>query len=864
MTGAWEALLPRSSKHHIGSVDPEPDKPRSWEENVFEPAAVPPWDRLRDQFRSQIKFGGFHSLLKFLIFELAFLLAYAYGMSVSAQTGAPFWLPDSVLVTGLLLSQPRSWPIYVCGTLPLRFVVAVPPHAPLWFLFAAFANDSVKGVLAAAILRRVLHGRNIYFDSLRDFWLYLLATATVAPAISAIGGAATWVARGHEFWPAWRNWYFGDALANVVLTPLLLYIARDWRKLLRARWSTYLEALAISVGLAFAVEFARQQNYRAPGFDHVYEYLPVPFLLMAAVRFGSPGAAASFAILSFLSIAAINANESYLSDEARLLSTQLFLMVLGVPIMSLAVLVEQQRRTECALRESETRFRKMVDSAPAMIWISDCRKGASFFNRSWLHFTGRRMDQEVSFGWVGGVHPDYREAALEGYSSAFDDRRVWEAESQLRRADGEYRWMLCRGAPRYTVEGVFEGYTVSASDITELKTTQQTALARQKLESLGVLAGGIAHDFNNLLGSIHANAELAETSMTDGSPPREEIQTIRAISMRASGIVNQLMLYAGNRDPEVEPLDLSALVGEMLGLITISISKSAVLKTAFDKELPAVLGNRAQIQQVLMNLVLNASDSLSAQGGDITVTTSVGSPSGNAMFASLADPRVCNYVVLAVSDTGSGISKDNQSRILDPFFTTKMAGRGLGLALVQGVVHAHKGSIELTSAPGQGTTFRVLWPIADQSVQSSVPGTLTTKRQFDFKKDVRWNVLLVEDEELLRVAIAKMLRKEGFHVVEAADGTAAVGLINDLKNDIDLVVLDMTIPGEPSRRVAMEVGRSRPKTGLLLMSAYSREMVGDIADAPLVKGFVRKPFQICDLVALIGKALAFQEDAGEG
>ena len=154
----------------------------------------------------------------------------------------------------------------------------------------------------------------------------------------------------------------------------------------------------------------------------------------------------------------------------------------------------------------------------------------------------------------------------------------------------------------------------------------------------------------------------------------------------------------------------------MLALITISISKSAVLKTELDQGLPAVLANRAQIQQVLMNLVLNASDSLPREGGLIRVKTSVGSPSGNASLTLPAVPRLGHYVVLEVSDTGSGINRENQSKIFDPFFTTKITGRGLGLALVQGIVHAHKGSIELTSALGQGTTFRVLWPIAGQSM----------------------------------------------------------------------------------------------------------------------------------------------------
>jgi integral membrane sensor domain MASE1 len=234
------------------------------EEYVSEAAAAPAWRRFRARFLSRTTQERFRSLLKFLIFELAFLLAYGYAMSVSQRAGSPFWLPDSVLLTGLLLSRPRFWPIYIIGTLPLRLVIAVPADMPVWFLFAAFANDSLKGLLAAALLRRVLNRRSMRFDSLHDFWLYLLATATVTPAISAIGGAASWVARGREFWPTWRSWFFGDVLANVVVTPILLYLARDWRKLLRTTRLRYLEALSISAGLLLTFEFARQHSYGPP------------------------------------------------------------------------------------------------------------------------------------------------------------------------------------------------------------------------------------------------------------------------------------------------------------------------------------------------------------------------------------------------------------------------------------------------------------------------------------------------------------------------------------------------------------------------------------------------------------------------
>jgi PAS domain S-box-containing protein len=807
---------------------------------------------LRGQFDS----ARLRSLLNLLAFELTFLVFYAYSMSITARSGAPIWLPDAVLLCALLLVPPRSWLLYLAATLPLRLVVAVPSGTPVWFLLAAFANDSLKALLAAALLRRLFRGRAIRFDSLYDFWIYLLAAGLVVPAISATVGGASWMARGREFWSVWRSWYFGDALANIVVTPLLLCLARDWRKLFNARRTTYLQAAALFSGLLFAVEFANQRGLNDLSVLDVFDYLPVPLLLVAAVRFGPLGASVSMTMVGILSIAATASGKSGTPvSDASVLSMQLFMMVIGIPVMSLAVLMEQQSKTRQSLRESEARFRNMADTAPVMIWISCPDKRAAFFNRGWLEFTGRTLEQEQGFGWLAGVDSEHREGCLAGYSSAFENRQPWLTECQLHGADGQFRWVLFRGAARFSDDGSFDGYIVSASDITDLKSAQETSLARQKLESLGVLAEGIAHDFNNLLGSIHVNAELAEASMADGSLPYEELQIIKSISMRASGIVRQMMIYGGSRESDSELVDLSQVVAEMLDLIHVSISKTADLKTCLEANLPATLGNRSQIQQVVMNLILNASDALSGNDGVISVKTSLGATSNLRALSGAAGLREGNYVCLEVSDTGSGISRETQARIFDPFFSTKFAGRGLGLAVVQGIVRGHDGFIELTSAPGRGTAFRILFPTAHEAPDRSADAPAMPRSESGPETSITGNVLVVEDEHPLREAITKALCKEGFSVVDVADGTAAVAMFNDPLQKIDLILLDVTIPGTPGSAVVTEAGRLRPQAKLLLMSAYSREKVGPMVDGGQVMGFIRKPFPLRDLVVATREAL---------
>ena len=224
-------------------------------------------------------------------------------------------------------------------------------------------------------------------------------------------------------------------------------------------------------------------------------------------------------------------------------------------------------------------------------------------------------------------------------------------------------------------------------------------LAKQKLESLGVLTAGIAHDFNNFLGSILAQAELAAAEVATGSVPREEIHAIQRVAVRAAEVVRELMIYAGQDTGTLAEVDVSLLVEEMLQLLKVSISKHATLKTELAKNLPAVLGNATQIRQVVMNLILNASEAIGEKTGLITVTT-----------ARLANPASPDFIRLEVSDTGQGMTEEAKRKIFDPFFTTKFGGRGLGLSVVQGIVRAHGGTVHLTSAPGKGTTFEILLP----------------------------------------------------------------------------------------------------------------------------------------------------------
>jgi CheY-like chemotaxis protein/two-component sensor histidine kinase len=368
---------------------------------------------------------------------------------------------------------------------------------------------------------------------------------------------------------------------------------------------------------------------------------------------------------------------------------------------------------------------------------------------------------------------------------------------------------------------------------------------------LGTLASGIAHDFNNLLGAVLAQTELVMAELGPGSDANEQLNSIRDVAIRGSEIVRQLMIYAGKESDVVEPVDASKAVQGMLGLLKVAVSRHVALVTDLGEDLPAVRARAAQLSQTVMNLVLNASDALGNRDGVIRITTrhvAIGQAEAIAKTLATGD-----YVQLEVSDTGCGMSPETQTKIFDPFFTTKFAGRGLGLAVVHGIVRSLHGTIQVASQAGKGTTFQVLLPCAEPRVHPDDARVLRVEESASPTRRV--TILLVEDEEPLRLAIAKMLRKWGLEAFEVASGSAAIDLLRARGGEIDLMLLDLTIPGASSQEVLDEAAVAQPNVRVVLTSAYSEEVAKPMMHAPLVCGFIRKPFKIADLVQQLQSVL---------
>jgi two-component system, LuxR family, sensor kinase FixL len=383
---------------------------------------------------------------------------------------------------------------------------------------------------------------------------------------------------------------------------------------------------------------------------------------------------------------------------------------LSSDVVRAALLTRQLQASEAALRESEARFRILADTAPVMVWMSGTDMLCNFFNKQWLEFTGRTLKQELGNGWSEGVHPEDLQRCLETYVSNFNGRRPFTMEYRLRRDDGEYRWMLDNGVPRYTPEGGFAGYIGSCIDITPRKQAELEA-ARQRNELahlsrvslLGELSGSFAHELNQPLTAILSNAQAAQRFLArnaaDPAELNEILNDIVEEDKRAGEVIRGIHLLLKKGEVQLQALDVNEVVHNVLKLLHSDlVNQNVAVHVELALHLPAVNGDGVQLQQVLLNLVVNGCDAMAdieAVDRKLLVRTE------------LADGK---DVRVSVADQGYGIPPEKIDRIFEPFFTTKVKGMGMGLAVCRTIISAHGGRLWATNNPKRGATFQFTLP----------------------------------------------------------------------------------------------------------------------------------------------------------
>jgi PAS domain S-box-containing protein len=493
------------------------------------------------------------------------------------------------------------------------------------------------------------------------------------------------------------------------------------------------------------------------------------------------------------------------------------------------------------MRETEI-LPALADRLPLMLWAAGTDRRYRFFNRSWLEFTGQSLETELAQGWLDDIHPSDVSRCSAAYTGAFDNQHSFVTECRLRRYDGNYRWVVLSGAPQFASDGRFCGYVGSCIEIGD-RLPDQESLSQNKQETIGFLAAGIGHDLNNLLAGILADADLALADVPPGSVCEEELDRIRTIALRASEIVREFMVYVGPRSDRSTQIEFSTLVQETLDLLKSTVSKHVKLTADLCTGPLPVLADPVELRQLVMNLVLNATDAVGPLHGNIRVETSRAKLTSGDCGPELAPGE---YVKLHVADNGPGITSAVQKRIFEPYFTTKPSGRGLGLSIVRRIVTRYHGAIRFDSSPGEGTRFVVLLPLA------SVPKTSRWASGVPRRTHAR-RIMFIEHDRPLRSSVSKSLRSRGFRVIEATDPQTAIERLRD-QEDVDALLLDVSA-GDIGTEAILTAAGQLSKVKIVLTST-GRRLAGKREFAGVrIDGFVRKPYDVDALARVLAEVL---------
>jgi PAS domain S-box-containing protein len=517
---------------------------------------------------------------------------------------------------------------------------------------------------------------------------------------------------------------------------------------------------------------------------------------------------------------------------------------------------EHVAELEAAAVESEERWRSLLENAPGVIVAAEPDGRVTFVNRT---FSGVPPERVVGTSVFDHVLPEHRQTLQDAL-----DRAVLGGETVTYELVGSPPGA---SIPVESRVGPLErggrtvGVTIISSDITERKRAEEerrsleaSLQSAQRLESLGILAGGIAHDFNNLLVAILGNADLALVDIAPHAPYRGWIEQIKLAARRASELTNQMLIYSGQGTYVADPLDLNLLVEEMGDLLRVSISHKIALRHECSAEVPFVIADASQMRQVVMNLIMNASEAIGDESGTVSIRITeveVDQEIPPRMYIG-ADLPAGRYLSPEVADTGCGMEAVTRSKLFDPFFTTKFAGRGLGLAAVLGIVRAHRGAIEVKSQVNEGSTFRILLPAVES--RGAAGSEEHGSRSQDWREG--GTILVAEDDEGVRDVAKEMLERAGFTVISAADGREAVRIFRAVSEEIDAVLLDLTMPHMDGGEVLRELRRLRPDVKVILCSGYMEGRARELCDEGEQLSFVQKPFELETLLGALREVLA--------
>jgi two-component system cell cycle sensor histidine kinase/response regulator CckA len=514
----------------------------------------------------------------------------------------------------------------------------------------------------------------------------------------------------------------------------------------------------------------------------------------------------------------------------------------------LAAVAIEWDRAQTELRSAENRYRTLVERLPAVTYIAELGPHGRW------HYVSPQIESMLGFSpadwlsdpanWINRIHPEDRESVLAVEAYFQKNRDLFQAEYRMFARDGRVLWFRDEAVMLPTAEDqpfLMQGVMY---DITERKRLEDQLRHSQKMEAVGLLAGGVAHDFNNLLMLIQAHNERLRGGLAADAPTQKEFQGIEHAVNRAASLTGRLLAFSRKQVLQPQVIDLNEVLTEVAKMLDRLIEKNIALRVVPGAQLWPVKADPGQVEQLIMNLAVNARDAM-PQGGQLVIETRNAEISG-------AHPRVRDgmqpgrYVMLVVSDTGVGMDNETQAHMFEPFFTTKEPGKGtgLGLPIVYGVVKQTGGWTHVESKPGQGTTFEIYLPCAEETETkgpASVPGLQGGLAAAPKGTET---ILLVEDESGIRELAGEFLRRQGYTVLHAMDGNEALRIAGDHKDLIHLLVTDMAMPNLGGKELASRLRQLRPQIQVLFMSGYPDHPTSADGDVGAPATLLQKPFSL--------------------
>lgn len=671
-------------------------------------------------------FFGWHVAGISLLVALAYYLGAKIGFALTLQPHpiSVLWPPNSILLAALLLTPVRFWWMILLAAFPAHLAAQLQSSVPPAMILCWFISNSCEALIGAGCVRYLIE-QPVRFDRLRDVGIFFVFAALFGPFLSSFVDAAfvalnQW---GHDsYWQVWRIRFTSNVLATITLVPFIVTWSGDGIAWLgRIRRARFLEAAVLVLALLWVNTIVFYRLGPAP--DSALLYLPLPFLIWAAVRFGSRGVSAAICMVTFLAI--WSAGHGYgpfstRSAEENALAIQMFLIVMSVPLLLLAGVIEERRKDAMTLRQRDERITLAAESANLAFWSINFER-----QESWMSDQGRAIfnfgpDEPLSRElFLSRVHPEDRDAVNEAIERARATSPTFEFEYRLLRPDGETRWLISRGRYVRNERGEISELIGVAIDVTaqvkadlELRLQREEMARMSRVSSMGELTASLAHELNQPLTAIASNAAAGKRFLDQGPPDlemfKELLADVSADARRAGDIIHGIHHFVRKNGGTRRPVNLNEIVLEVLRLLNSDLlGRGTTVEIELLPDLPAVEADPVHLQQVLLNLLMNSLEAMQF------------TPPEKRRVIICTKCEADSFVLVSVRDYGSGLPKENLDKVFAHFYSTKPNGMGMGLTIVRSIVETHGGKLSAENT-GDGARFCFRLPVARKSEAQEV------------------------------------------------------------------------------------------------------------------------------------------------